>query len=69
MLGERERALQSFRDLLDAHPERTVEVARYFAGASSLRDQIDSIPGFPEELVARCPELFAGAADGEAENS
>ena len=69
MLGNKDRALQTFRELLDAHPERAVEVARYFAGASSLREEIDSIPGFPEELVARCPELFTGAANGEADNS
>lgn len=69
MLGKKDRALQTFRELLDAHPDRTVEVARYFAGASSLRDQIDSIPGFPEELMARCPELFTSAANGEAENA
>jgi len=68
MLGNKNRALQTFRELLDAHPDRTVEVARYFEGASSLRDKIDSIPGFPEELVARCPELFTGAANGEAED-
>ena len=69
MLGDKDRALQTFRELLDAHPDRTVEVARYFTGASSLRDQIDSIPGFPEELVARCPELFTGAADGDADHA
>ena len=69
MLGKKSRALQTFRELLDAHPDRTVEVARYFAGASGLREKIDSIPGFPEELVARCPELFTSAANGEAENA
>ena len=67
MLGERERALQTFRELLDTHPGHVVEVAKYFAGAPSLRRSIDLIPGFPEELVARCPELFSDAARGGAE--
>ena len=67
MLGERERALQTFRELLDTHPDHVVEVAKYFAGAPSLRSSIDLIPGFPEELVARCPELFSDAARGGAE--
>jgi len=67
MLGERERALQTFRELLDTHPDHVVEVAKYFAGAPSLRRSIDLIPGFPEELVARCPELFSDAARGGAE--
>ena len=66
MLGKKERSLQTFRDLLDTHPDRRVEVVRYFAEASGLRERIDSIPGFPEELVARCPELFISAAHGEA---
>jgi tetratricopeptide (TPR) repeat protein len=67
MLGERERALQTFRELLDTHPDHVVKVAKYFAGAPSLRRSIDLIPGFPEELVARCPELFSDAARGGAE--
>jgi len=66
MLGDRGRAVQTFRDLLDTHPDRIVEVAKFFAGAPSLRNRIDSIPGFPEELVAKCPELFTSAARGGA---
>jgi len=66
MLGDKDRALQTFRELLDTHPDHTVEVARYFADEPSLRECIDSIPGFPEELMALCPELFTSAAQGEA---
>jgi tetratricopeptide (TPR) repeat protein len=69
MLGSKERSLQTFRDLLDAHPDRAAEVARYLADAKNLRERIDSIPGFPEELVARCPELFTSAAPGGADDS
>ena len=72
MLGQKERALIAFRALLDEHPSRASEVARLFAGATKLQQAIESIPGFLEELVARCPELFqtpvgfadqAGSAD------
>ena len=66
MLGDKKRSLQTFRDLLDTHPDRATEVARYLADASSLREQIDLIPGFPEELMALCPELFISAAQGGA---
>jgi len=69
MLGDKARSLVTFRELLDSHPDRAVEVARYLADASSLREHIDSIPGFPEELLARCPELFISAAQGEAGNA
>jgi tetratricopeptide (TPR) repeat protein len=68
MLGEKDRSLQTFRELLDTHPDRAVEVARLFAGTPSLRRSIDSIPGFPEELIGHCPELFISAALGGAED-
>lgn len=58
MLGQKDRALIAFRALLDEHPARTSEVARLFAGATKLQQAIESIPGFLEELVKRCPELF-----------
>ena len=58
MLGQKERALTAFRALLDEHPGRVAEVARLFAGATNLQAEIESNPGFLEELVERCPELF-----------
>lgn len=60
MLGDSERALQAFETLLERHPGRVAEVARLFGNAPLLRSAIDSIPGFPEALLQRCPALFAG---------
>ena len=61
MLGQPQRALEAFRALLDEHPDHIADVARLFAGATKLQAAIESIPGFLEELVARCPGLFRGA--------
>lgn len=62
LLGERERALRAFRDLLDRYPQRLPEVAQLFARATALlRPAIESQPGFLEALVSTCPELFGGA--------
>lgn len=70
-LGERERSLDAFRELLDRHPDRLDEVTRAFVGAVSLQQAIDAQPGFGEALLERCPEIFAvpddPAAAGEAE--
>jgi hypothetical protein len=59
MLGERERALEAFETLLERHPQRVAELSQLFCNAPLLRDAIDSIPGFSEELIQRCPALFA----------
>lgn len=60
MLGQKDRALVAFRTLLDEHPGHVADVARLFAGATKMQTAIESIPGFLEELVANCPELFGG---------
>jgi len=62
MLGDMERALDAFRALLDEHPDRVGEVAKLFSRAPKLQKAIESMSGFPERLVALCPELFAGAS-------
>lgn len=62
MLGRADRALEAFRMLLDRHPTRAPEIARLFAHAPRLREAIESIPGFPERLLATCPELFESPA-------
>jgi tetratricopeptide (TPR) repeat protein len=59
MLGDSERALAAFETLLERHPGRVAEVARLFSNAPLLRSAIDSIPGFTEALLQRCPALFA----------
>jgi tetratricopeptide (TPR) repeat protein len=66
MLGQKERALDAFRALLDEHPARRGEVIEMFAKAVKLHQAIESIDGFPEELLARCPELFSPCAADEA---
>lgn len=58
MLGERERTLEAFRSLLDLYPDRLADVIEMFAKAEKLHRAIESVDGFAEELVARCPELF-----------
>jgi tetratricopeptide (TPR) repeat protein len=62
MLGDRDRSLNYFRRLLDAHPGHEAEVAHYFATGPELREAIDSQAGFAEALMARCPELFQEGA-------
>lgn len=70
-LGQRERSLDAFRELLDRYPRRCEEVARAFAEAPSLQQAIEAQPGFAEALMERCPEIFAAPHDpgraGEAE--
>jgi tetratricopeptide (TPR) repeat protein len=54
----RRRSLGYFRELLDRHPSRVAEVAELFSRSPKLREAIDDQPGFPEDLVKTCPELF-----------
>ena len=65
-LGDRERSLDYFRRLLDAHPGHVAVVAQTFADTPDLREVIDYQEGFPEALLERCPELFCGHTDGGA---
>lgn len=57
-LGQRRRALETFRSMLDRYPERTDELAGFFARSPVMQREIDAQPGFPDELAATCPELF-----------
>ena len=67
-LGQKDRSVAAFRELLDRHPESVGEVAGFFANSPKLRSLIDSQPGFAESLLATCPELFGlePAQGGEA---
>jgi tetratricopeptide (TPR) repeat protein len=70
MLGDKRRALAAFRALLDEHPDRLTEVVEMFAKAERMQRAIESVEGFPEELLERCPELFStcgAGGDGEPE--
>lgn len=62
-LGDQERSLDAFRELLDRHPERLADVVQAFLNSPRLQGAIDSIPGFGDALVQRCPELFAAPDD------
>ncbi len=59
LMRNRVRSLAYFRELLDRHPHRVGEVASLFARSPKLRESIDGQPGFGEELVRTCPELFS----------
>jgi len=65
-----ERALRSFRALLDEHPERVPEIAQLFLNSPRTRAVIDRQPGFAEALLRTCPELFdsPSASDEAAPN-
>ncbi len=58
MLGRKREALREFRALLDRHPDRIGDLALLFARAGRLQKAIEAVPGFPEDLLAACPELF-----------
>lgn len=59
-LGQLDRSLDSFRELLDRHPGRLADIAGLFEKSPKLRLLIESKAGFANMLVSRCPELFGG---------
>lgn len=61
-MRDRRRSLCYFRRLLDRHPDKLDDVVRLFSTAKRLQQAIDEQPGFGEELLASCPELFEGSA-------
>ncbi|MFT7668729.1 MAG: tetratricopeptide (TPR) repeat protein [Planctomycetota bacterium] len=63
MLGKKEHALGAFETLLRRHPHRTAEISNLFGSAPLLRDAIESIPGFLDELLQRCSALFVGTSE------
>jgi tetratricopeptide (TPR) repeat protein len=63
-LRDQERSLAAFRRLLDLHPDRAIDVAGFFARSQRLRVLIESQRGFPERLLATCPELFQAPSAG-----
>lgn len=63
-LRDAERSLAAFRKLLDLHPERVADIAKFFSRSPRLRAQIESQRGFPERLLATCPELFQSPTAG-----
>lgn len=67
LAGNMRRSLAAFRELLDHHPDRLGEVSGLFASSPRLRAEIESQDGFPEELLATCPELFRSPPDEDRE--
>ena len=65
LLGDDDRALARFRQLLDLYPDRLPEVSVFFANEESLREILENRPGFAERLVERCPELVSPAGEPE----
>jgi len=57
-LERQEHALDTFRTMLDRHPDRVADLASFFARSPALRLEVESQPGFADALVERCPELF-----------
>ncbi|NOT30944.1 MAG: hypothetical protein HOP15_10900 [Planctomycetes bacterium] len=66
-LGERERCVAAFRQLLDRHPQRAGEVASMFQRSAMTHALIRRQPGFMEALLQTCPELVAPPAGATTE--
>lgn len=65
-MGDRDKALNQFRTLLDRHPQQTEEIASLFARSTqALLPAIERQPGFAEALYQRCPELFGCSAGNQ----
>lgn len=64
-LGQDDRALGTFRELMDHHLEaeqEPAELARLFVENDDAREIFESRPGFVERLTREVPELLAGAS-------
>jgi len=57
--GNQARSLGYFQELVEKHSNRLGEVADLFARSPKLREAVDRQAGFPEALLAACPELFS----------
>ncbi len=58
------RAIATFRRLLDEHPERSGDLARFLAGSPATQEVINQQAGFAEALFEQCPELFRDLSTG-----
>lgn len=66
-MGQRERGLRWFRELLDRHPEKTPKVAALCLESPTFKETVETYPAFATLLQQTCPELFqAHAPDSEA---
>lgn len=70
--GQTERALDSFRRLMDVHLATgadPTELATLFVQNEDARAIFDRVPGFIERLAQRLPELLSHASASEADSS
>ncbi|MFT5689123.1 MAG: hypothetical protein ACI8PQ_001967, partial [Planctomycetota bacterium] len=61
------KALASFRRLLDRHLDRVDETVALIRRSPKLTAAIEVLPGFAEQLVASCPELFSSTQGEDQE--
>ena len=57
-MGQRERGLRWFRELLDRHPEKTPKVAALCLESPTFKETVEANPAFASLLQQTCPELF-----------
>lgn len=62
-LRQGDRAIETFRSLLDDHPDQASELAGFFAGSPELQRVVSSLPGLLETLFESCPELFQSGSE------
>lgn len=60
-LGDQERSLAAFRQLIDRHPDKLADIIDLFANSDATRSVMSHQPGFAEALFGACPELFEPA--------
>jgi hypothetical protein len=63
--GDRDRALDYFRRLIDSQPDKSSEVAHMAAQAPMLREICEQDGAFAVALQSRCPEMFASPEAAE----
>jgi hypothetical protein len=64
LLGDDRRALESFRTLLDRHPDRLPELLELFSQEEALRAVLETRPKLARALAVGCPELFEAGSSG-----
>ncbi len=67
--GDRERALDYFRQLIDSQPDKSPEVAHMAAQAPLLRQVCEGDDRFATALHRRCPEMFASPQAAQNQTS
>ncbi len=61
-MGDRDRCLDYFKGLIDSQPQHVAEMAHMATQAPLLQEVLEQYPDFANNLITRCPELFASPA-------